>query len=98
MQKEYNEFLDELKQLPPEEIIDKSYEKVLKEDILCLTEIHDLLQPQAKALYHMKNPLEQLYQEWLSTDCSHMADLEYVVTERAELEVREIMNQERGSR
>ena len=76
MQKEYDGFVAELMELPPDKIIEKSYEKVIKENILCACEEDDLLQPQAKALYHLKNPLDDLYQEWISTDDSLIEDLQ----------------------
>ena len=98
MQKEYGSFISELKLLPPEKIIDKSYEKVMKENILYACGDDDLLQPQAKALYHLRNPLDDLYKEWLKTEDSLMEDLRYSIRYRADSAVKEVLNRDKDCR
>ncbi len=71
MEQEYNNFIEELKKLSPEKIIEKSYEKVIKEEILScfypkLEE--DYLISQIKTLNRSKNPLEELYRGWMDYD------------------------------
>jgi len=70
LENEYNNFIDELKTLPPEKIIDKSYEKVMKEETLSMfipeSKMFDM--EELKALNKEKNPLEYLYQGWMNSD------------------------------
>lgn len=67
---EYDSFIEEIKKLPPVQIIDKSYEKVMKEEFVSMFypenteyDISDI-----KALNKSKNPLEELYQGWMDFD------------------------------
>lgn len=89
VQNEYNEFIAQLKQMPPEEIIEYSYQKVIKEDIVCIIENDDLSPHKAKALLQLRNTLQDLYDEWLSTDYSQMEALRDVVAQRAESALKE---------
>lgn len=74
-QKEYDDFIANLKTLPIEKVIDKSYEKVLKEDFLsCISELN-LDENNAKALYLKKYPLDFVYEEWMDNDVTLMEDL-----------------------
>lgn len=70
LEKEYQSFIEEIKTLPPEKIIDKSYEKVMKEETLSMfypeSKMFDM--EEIKALNKEKNPLEYLYQGWLDSD------------------------------
>lgn len=70
LEKEYNNFIEEIKTLPPEKIIDKSYEKVMKEETLSMfipeSEMFDM--EEIKALNKEKDPLEYLYQGWMDSD------------------------------
>lgn len=70
MQQEYNDFIDNLKQQPPEKIIEAAYQKVIKEEILGYFypeyECYDI--NQIKALSKTKEPLEELYQGWMDCD------------------------------
>lgn len=70
MEQEYNNFIENLKILSPEEIIEKSYEKVIKEEILgyFCPEFENYLSRQIKTLNRCKNPLEELYQGWIDFD------------------------------
>ena len=81
LDKEYNTFIEEIKQLPPEQIIDKSYEKVMKEEFVGMFypenteyDISDI-----KALNKSKNPLEELYQGWMDFDGGIHESLGYSV-------------------
>ena len=72
MKSEYDEFISDLSTKSPKEIIDHSYEKVFKEEILIICESSDRTQEEAKALYQQKRPLDFLYQEWLHNEYSYM--------------------------
>ncbi len=69
---EYDNFIENLKTLPPEQVIEKSYEKVFKEDILLTIEGENLSPEKAKALLKLEKPLDSLYHAWLETDASYM--------------------------
>lgn len=70
MQQEYNNFIENLKQQPPEKIVDSAYQKVIKEELLGYFypeyEHYDI--DKIKALSKTKEPLEELYQGWMDCD------------------------------
>ena len=74
-QKEYDDVIAELKELPSEQVIERAYEKVIKENILCILEESQRDQKEAKALYLEKYPLDRAYQDWLKSDVSETAML-----------------------
>ena len=74
-QKEYDDLIAELKELPSEQVIERAYEKVIKENILCILEDSQRDQKEAKALYLEKYPLDRAYQDWLKSDVSGTAML-----------------------
>ena len=49
-QKEYDALIAELKELPSEQVIERYYEKVIKENFLCILEDSQRDQKEAKAL------------------------------------------------
>lgn len=69
---EFDSLLEELKGLPPETIIDRAYEKVLKEDFLAHLEPGSLNHWEIDALLTFEKPLASLYGEWMDNDLSHM--------------------------
>lgn len=98
MKREYDEFIADLKSKPPAEIIRHSYEKVMKEDILSCFELSERPQKEAKALYLLKYPLEEIYQEWLGNDYSYMYLLLYSIDDRIESAVKEMNQTQKESR
>ena len=70
MQQEYNDFIENLKQQPPEKIIEGAYQKVIKEEILgdFYPEYEHYDIDKIKALGKTKEPLEELYQGWMDCD------------------------------
>lgn len=74
--KEQDAFIEHLKTLPPEQIIDRSYEKAMRDDILMTFEndymSEYLSEKQVKELLKLDCPLAACYAEWLDTDVSHM--------------------------
>lgn len=69
---EFDALLEELKGLPLEQIIDRAYEKVIKEDLLILLEPGGLEQREIDALLTFEHPLAALYGEWMDRDTSYM--------------------------
>lgn len=98
LSKEYDEFYNHLLTLSPKEIVEKSYEKVFKEDFLLCFEERNLDYKSAKALLNLKNPLDELYQEWLSKDYSYMDMLRDVIDERCVLAIKDQKNLRKGVR
>lgn len=72
---EQKEFLERMKALPPEEIIGRAYEITLRNDIVCILENEDFSREQLKSLARVKYPVGSLYDEWISSDYSHMQDI-----------------------
>lgn len=70
--REYTEFLEYLKTLPPEQILDYAYEKVTCEDILQTIEEHGetLSKNELLGLLKVHCPIETVYNEWLKYDQS----------------------------
>jgi hypothetical protein len=61
-----------LEQKTPQEIMDAAYEIVLKADILCLLESHDMSKKEISVLLTMEKPLGSIYTGWMNNDHSHM--------------------------
>ena len=74
--KEQDAFIEHLKTLTPEQIIDRSYEKAMRDDILMIFEndymSEYLSDKQVKELLKLDYPLSACYEEWMDTDYSHM--------------------------
>ena len=94
VQSEYDEFIENLKKLPSEKVIDFSYEKVIKEDLVTSIESTNLDEIQAKSLYRLKYPLDYCYKEWLDNDLNHMEMLEDTINDAA----NKISNRERNDK
>lgn len=95
---EYESFVSELKKMTPEQILEHSYEKTIKEDILNLFEYANLEHKEAKALYLTKYPLDAVYQKWLDTDVSYMDMLRESMEDKAKEAVGEMQAKKRESR
>ncbi len=72
VQAEYDNFIEALKQMAPEQIIERAYEKVIKENIVTVIQLNELSISKAEALFCEKYTLDHLYQEWLNTNVSKM--------------------------
>ena len=98
MANEYEDFLKQTAALPPEQILEHAYEKVMKEDILSLCEECHLEPKEAKALYKCKYPLDKVYQEWQDTDVSYMDMLRDSFETCADKAYKEMQSKSRESR
>lgn len=83
LQAEYNAYIESLKQMTPEQVIENAYQKVFKEDLIIAFESVNLEPLEAKALYLEKYPLDKLYQDWLDSDASYMDMLRDCVSDTA---------------
>jgi len=82
IRQEYEEFLAEMATKTPQEIIDKAYEIVIKNDIVEIVE--NYLSKEVSKLSDIPNPLHYLYLEWLDNDYSYMDDLITSITKSIE--------------
>lgn len=83
MSDEYDRFIEGLKNKPPGEIIDASYSKVFKEEILSIVENDDIFDDdEARALLALEEPLQEMYEGWLHADSSYLDIVRDSMTER----------------
>lgn len=88
MSKEYEDFIDELKEKPFEDALEFAYQLVYKKDILMCFEDTDYNLPdnQVKALLKLKCPLDMVYQGWLKYDDSPMERIRNCIEDFAQRE------------
>ena len=98
VQAEYDAFIEELKRMTPEQVIDRAYEKVTKENMVTIIQEKELTPSEAKALYREKYPLDRMYQEWLDTDVSEMQMFKDSIDDTAKDAVKEMKAKQRESR
>ena len=72
---EQEEFRKHLLTLPPEEILQHTYEYTMREDLLLNVEINDLPLSHAKALLRSSSLLADAYRAWDKRDCTYMDDM-----------------------
>jgi len=96
MSEEYNQFLEELKHLPPEEIINKAHDIAFMEDILLCIENGELNDNEAQALLSHEFPLKALYIDWGHTEVSYMDRLEDVINDHVQCLLSEAKNTKDG--
>lgn len=73
---EQKAYYDDLKQMTPEQIIERCYETVMREDIF-LTFEYERIEPyftdkQVEKLLDMKYPVANCYDEWQKSDVTYM--------------------------
>jgi len=94
----YEEYVDEVKKMPPEKIIDEAYKLTMMYDL------HISLDPvtsnytteQLKGLMSCASPLWSLYDEWQCRDWTYMDDIKDVITDVADREAAEIEDKDYG--
>ena len=81
VQRELADFREDILSRSPLEIYDAAYQIILKSDIAeCLSEA-DYSPQEAEALMESPNLLQDIYEEWLGVDDSHMEDLRRTITD-----------------
>lgn len=70
MEKEYEEFVEYLKEQKPQIILERAYEKVFKEEIkdMFYPEYDKFKEEDICALNKIENPLDKLYDGWMDCD------------------------------
>ena len=81
LEKEYDKFINNLEQKEPKEIINYSYEKVIKEDILMLFKVIELPKEIVIEMIGKDNLLDHMYSDWLNVDDSLASELEYSINQ-----------------
>ena len=90
---EYDEFLQKLKNMTAEQVIDRAYEKVIKEDMKAII-LNETFSPKvAKALCREDYPLDRMYQDWLDTDVSHMEMLRDSIDSTARKSIKDMQRE-----
>ena len=85
--KEQEEYLENIKQLPPEEIIGKAYEICYREEFICILETTEFDNDTMAILLATPNLIDTLYAEWLDTDGGVTEMLTDVITTFIEEEI-----------
>lgn len=80
VQQELSSFQEEMLSRSPQEIFDAAYQITIKNDIVECILNKDYSPQAARALMKSPNLLQEVYEEWLETDYSHMEDLNRTVT------------------
>jgi len=78
---EQAEYIENLKTLPPEKILERAYEKVMRDDIVTTIEFSPLTEKQLKALLKLKAPVSACFDEWQKKDDTYMDRLIDMVDE-----------------
>ena len=81
--KEQETYYDELRKMTPEQIIEKAYEIVMREDIMIVFEDDSLSDKQVEALAKLEYPLSACYDEWQDTDVTYMDRIRDVIDDFA---------------
>ncbi len=72
---EQRDYVELLKKMPAEEIIERAYEKSVRDDILISLKSDVLTEAQTKALLMLPCPIASCYQAWLDCEADHMAEI-----------------------
>ena len=81
---EQAEYIENLKTLPPEKILERAYEKVMRDDIVTTIEYATLTENQLKELLKFKAPVSACFDEWQKKDDTYMDRLMDMVEEFSE--------------
>ena len=85
---EQEKFREHLVSLPPEEILEHTYEYTVREDILMSLEFHDLPDAEARALLKSPTPLADVFLEWDNRENGYMDDIWETVESRAKFAIQ----------
>jgi len=93
MQKEYNDFIEEMKNNEPQFVVNNAYQIVIKEELVAMfyPESEQYSVDEIKALNKTKNPLEELYQGWMDSD----AGIHSVLEDNVSNTIEEIQKEQR---
>ena len=90
LQKELDEFKEEVKEQGADYAIDRAYEIVAKQEIIdSIIYDHELSKKEIKALLSRGHVLEEMYDDWLSFDGNMREDINYSVDDTLEFIMRD---------
>ena len=72
----------------PEEILNHSYEYVMREDIVLSLEYNDLSEKQCKALLKSTHPLADIFKEFAKRETNHMENIRDTIESHANAIIR----------
>lgn len=85
--KEQSDYIEELKKMTPEQVIERSYETVMREDIFMTIEnecSYSLLSDkQIRALLKLDYPLSACYDAWQKNDVTYMDRIQETIADFA---------------
>ena len=81
--KEYEEYEEQLKELPKEEIIKKSYETAIKNEMTYYFDPGSeyFNEKQLKVLNKLEKPMDEIYQDWIHNDFGIGEDIRLSIDE-----------------
>lgn len=82
VEQEYEEFIEKLRKKTPDEIIESSYEKVTKEELVYKIQNRDYETNELKALLKQEDILAEFYDEWMDSDLNYNELLEEIIEDR----------------
>lgn len=93
MSAEFEKFKEELLNSSPQEVLDRAYEYIIKDDIVLSLEYSDLTASRADALLKSENSLDEVYDAWMESESSHMDEIREVLDSAAESLIRDVQHQ-----
>lgn len=93
MSAEFEKFKEELLNSSPQEVLDRAYEYIIKDDIVLSLECSDLTASRADALLKSENSLDEVYDAWMESESSHMDEIREVLDSAAESLIRDAQHQ-----
>lgn len=93
MSAEFEKFKEELLNSSPQEVLDRAYEYIIKDDIVLSLEYSDLTASRADALLKSENSLDEVYDAWMESESSHMGEIREVLDSAAESLIRDAQHQ-----
>lgn len=96
--REQESYIEELKKLPPEKLLEKAYEKTMRDDLLIALEYTLLSEEELTVLAEQEYPLSACFEEWQKKDETYMDRLMNLVEEYSEKLVNEEHEKHRGKK
>lgn len=87
-QQEYLLFIDDLVHASTQEVIDRTYEKTIKQELVSMFDEQELPQSQAEALYKADNVLDKIYKNHIASDSAIRVSLDKTIIATAEQELQ----------
>ena len=93
MSAEYEKFKEELLNSSPQEVLDRAYEYIIKDDIVLSLEYTDLTASRADALLKSEKSLDDVYDAWMDSESSHMNEIRDILDSAADALIRDAEHQ-----